>query len=122
MNSKMTKNSQLLTTEPKKKKRKEKKLSKQLEQEQNHSNGDHKEGYQQGRCRERKGEKGTGNKKHNWYAQNRQEEIKNSIGNGEANELICTTSSHGCELVEGMLEGMGCCTKGDKGEKKMGQL
>ena len=40
MNSKMTINSQLSTTEPK-----EQKLSK-LEQEQNHRNGDHIEGYQ----------------------------------------------------------------------------
>ena len=43
MNSKMTTNSQLSTTEPKKHKQK-----KQLEQEQNHRNGDHMEGYQQG--------------------------------------------------------------------------
>ena len=43
MNSKMTTNSQLSTTEPKKKN-----LSKQIEQEQNHRNGDHMEGYQQG--------------------------------------------------------------------------
>ena len=43
MNSKMTTNSQLSTTEPKKQK-----LSKQLEQEQNHRNGDHMEGYQWG--------------------------------------------------------------------------
>ena len=41
MNSKMTTNSQLLITEPKK-------LSKQLEQEQNHRNGDHMEGYHRG--------------------------------------------------------------------------
>ena len=46
MNSKMTTNSQLVTTEPKKKKRKEKSLSKQLEQEQNQRNGDHMEGFQ----------------------------------------------------------------------------
>ena len=39
MNSKMTTNSQLSTTETKKQK-----LSKQLEQEQNHRNGDHMEG------------------------------------------------------------------------------
>ena len=42
MNSKMTTNSQLSTTEPKKN------LGKQLEQEQNHRNRDHMEGYQQG--------------------------------------------------------------------------
>ena len=51
MNSKMTTNSQLLTTEPKKQNKT--KLSKQLEQEQNHRNGDHMEGYQQGSGRGR---------------------------------------------------------------------
>ena len=45
VNSKMTTNSQLLTTKHKKKK---KTLSKQLEQEKNHRNGDHMEGYQWG--------------------------------------------------------------------------
>ena len=52
----MTTNSQLSTTEPKSQKQK---LSKQLEQEQNHRNGDHMERYQRGwgwrteeRCRE----------------------------------------------------------------------
>ena len=45
MNSKMTTNSQLSTTKPKKNKTKNK-LSKQLEQEQNHRNGDPMEGYQ----------------------------------------------------------------------------
>ena len=48
MNSKMTTNSQLSTTEYKNKN----KLSKQLEQQQNHRNGDHMEGYQWGRGRE----------------------------------------------------------------------
>ena len=43
MNSKMTTNSQLSTTEQKKTK-----LSKQLKQEQNHRNGDHMDGYQWG--------------------------------------------------------------------------
>ena len=42
----MTANTQLLTTEPKKKKKTQNKLSKQLEQEQNHRNGDHTEGSQ----------------------------------------------------------------------------
>ena len=45
MNSEMTTNSQLSTTEPKKKNKD--KLSKQLEQEQNHRNRDHIDGYQQ---------------------------------------------------------------------------
>ena len=46
MNSKMTTYSQLSTTEPKNKNE----LSKQLEEEQNHRNGDHIEGYQWGVC------------------------------------------------------------------------
>ena len=46
MNSKMTTNSQLPTNEPKRKEKQGKqKLSKQLEQEQNHRNGDHMKGY-----------------------------------------------------------------------------
>ena len=43
MNIKITTNSQLSTTEPRKQKQK---LSKQLEQEQNQRNVDHMEGYQ----------------------------------------------------------------------------
>ena len=54
MNSKMTTNSQLSTTEPEKQKEK---LSKQVEQEQNHRNRDHMEGYQQGSERGREGRK-----------------------------------------------------------------
>ena len=54
MNNKMTTNSRLSTTEPKKIKNKNK-LSKQPEQEQNHRNGDHMEGYQQGSGRGRGG-------------------------------------------------------------------
>ena len=56
MNSKMTKNSQLSTTVLKNNKNKSK-LSKQLEQEQNHRNIDYMEGYQPG------GEGGEGWKK-----------------------------------------------------------
>ena len=47
MNNKMTTHSQLSIIEPKKYKNKNK-LSKQLEQEQSHRNGDHMEGYQWG--------------------------------------------------------------------------
>ena len=46
MNSNMTTKSQLSTIEPQK--QKQNKLSKQPEQEQNHRNGDHMEGYQLG--------------------------------------------------------------------------
>ena len=56
MNSKMTTNSQLSTIEPKKYENKNK-LIKQLEQEQNHRNGDHIEGSQWGSGRGREAEK-----------------------------------------------------------------
>ena len=80
MNSKLTTNSQPSTTEPKKYRNKNK-LSKQLEQEQNHRNGDHIEGYQQGSGRRREGEQ-VENKQHKWQVENRQGEVKNSMGNG----------------------------------------
>ena len=57
MNNKMTTNSQLSTTGPKKQK---KNLSKHLEQEQNHRNGDHMEGYQYRAGVRREGEKVQG--------------------------------------------------------------
>ena len=46
-----------------------------------------------------------GNKKHNWQVQNRQGQVKNSIGNGEAKKFICLT--HGHELGEGNAGGNG---------------
>ena len=92
MNSKMTTNSQLSTTEPK---RQNQKLSK-LEQKQNHRNGDHMEGYQWGWGGGRIGEKVQGIRSIN--VSTKQAEVKNSIGNEEAKELICMT--HGHELRE----------------------
>ena len=59
MNIKMATNSQL-STESKKKKKIPNKLSKQPEQEQNHRYGNHLEGYQLGRGRERMREKVQG--------------------------------------------------------------
>ena len=61
INSKMTKDLQLSTTEPKNKDKN--KPSKQLEQEQNHENRDHMEGYQQGWGGRRMGEKIQGIKR-----------------------------------------------------------
>ena len=58
-----------------------------------------------GSGRRREG-KGTGNKKHKWQVQNRQMEIKTSMGNGEAKELICMTLGH--ELEGWKAGGMGC--------------
>ena len=51
-------------------------------------------GLSVGRGKEKNGEKGAGIKKHNWQVQNRQGDVKNSIGNGEAKELICMTPGH----------------------------
>ena len=68
MNNKMTTDSQLSTNEPKRKgKQWKQKLSKQLEQEQNHRNGDYMEGYQRGgeRMSKRYREKKV-KVKHNW--------------------------------------------------------
>ena len=56
---------------------------------------------ERGRGRVENGGKGTGNKKHKWLVQNRQEEVKNSVGNGESKELICRTHGH-------KLRGAGC--------------
>ena len=51
--------------------------------------------------------------------ENRQGEGKNSIGNVEAKEPICTT--HGHELSGGgILQGVQCREEGEKGEKKIG--
>ena len=84
MNSKMTTNSQLSTTTENKNKNKNE-LSKQLEQEQNHRNGDHIEGYHQGVGGGRLGEKVQGIRSTNGrYKIDR--EVKNSIDNVEAQE------------------------------------
>ena len=64
MNSKMTTNSNYQQLNLKENKNK---LRRQLEQEQNHRNGDHLEGYhQEGEVNRGNEGKGTGNKKHNW--------------------------------------------------------
>ena len=51
-------------------------------------------GLSAGRGKGQNGVKGTGNKQHGWEVQNRQGEVKNSMGNGEAKELICMTHGH----------------------------
>ena len=45
---------------------------------------------------EENGGKDTRHKNHKWQVQNRQGKVKNSMGNGKAEELICMT--HGDEL------------------------
>ena len=74
------------------------------------------EGYQWERERG-DGGKGRGNKQHKWQVQNRQGKVKNSIGNGEAKELICTT--HGRELRWGNAGGRRVAEQREiKGRKK----
>ena len=67
-----------------------------------------------------RGGKCTENKQHKWQVENRQGEVKNSIGNVEAKELICMTYGH--ELKWGNTGGNGGRVEGNKGEKKMGEL
>ena len=47
-------------------------------------------------------------------------DVKSSMGNGEAKELIYMTDGH--ELRWGNDGGGGCRVEGNKWEKKMGQL
>ena len=82
----MPTNSQLLTTESKKQAKQTTRTG--TESQIWRSFGGEEE------SEEEHGGKGTGNKKHKWQAQNRQGEVKNSIGNGEARELICPTHGH----------------------------
>ena len=49
--------------------------------------------------------------------ENRQGEVNNSMGNGEAKELIFLTHRH--ELRGGRVA---CRVEGNKGKKKLGQL
>ena len=50
--------------------------------------------------------------------QNRQGEVKNSIGNGEAKELVCLTHEHEPRWGWGCWRVRGCRAEGEKGEKK----
>ena len=110
MNSKMTTNSQLSTTEPKKQKKTEPTTRRGTESQMWRSHG----GLSAGRGKGENGGKVAGIKKHNWQAQNRQGEGKNSIGRREAKELACMT--HGCELKGGIARGKG--GTGQRGAKR----
>ena len=103
----MTTNLQLLTTEPKKTKTTKQTTRTGTESQKWRSH----EGLLAGREWGEVGGKGTGNKKHNWQVQNRQQEDKNSMGNGEAKELICMT--HGHELRQGNDGGRGVQGEGE---------
>ena len=100
----MATNSQLSTTESKKQ-------TKQISSTETESQiwrsfGRLSAGRQKGENRE----KGTSIKKHESQVQNRQGEVKNSIRNGKAKELIFMT--RGRELRGGLLEGMGVPGRG----------
>ena len=82
----MTANSQLLTTTLKTK-------TKANNQNRNESQKWRSQGGLSAGEGERWG-KGTENKQHKWQVENRQGEVKNSIGNVEAKELICMTHKH----------------------------
>ena len=112
MNSKMTNNYQQLNL------RNKNKLSKQVEQEQNHRNVILFTWWViSGTGLEENGGKGMGNKKHKWQVQNKQGEVKNSIGNGEAKELVCR--AHGHELKGWECWWEGCSEWRElRGEKK----
>ena len=106
MNSKMTTNSQLPTTESK---------NKNLANNQNKNRTTEMEitwRVISGEVERKNGGKSTGNKKHNWQVENRQGEVKNSIGNGEVKELICTTHGH-------ELRGGGCGWEGSVDQREI---
>ena len=103
----MTANSQLLTTEPKKK-TKNPKQTKQTTRTGTESPKKWRshEGLSLGEWVGQRGGKRTENNQHKWQVENRQGEVKNSIENVEVKELICTT--HGHELKVGSACGSGC--------------
>ena len=80
MNSKMTTNSQLSTTESKRKQKQTKQTTRTGKESQKwRSHG----GLSAGMGSGKNGGKGTGNKKHKWQVQNRQGMFKNSMGDVE---------------------------------------
>ena len=85
MKSKMTTNSQLSATKPKKTKNKKQKQTKRTTRmEQNHRNGDHRKGYQWGVEGGIMGEKVQGINSINGRYKIDRGEVKNSMGNEEA--------------------------------------
>ena len=89
----MTTIPQLLTTEPKKT-QKEKQTKQTTRTGTESQKWRSHQGLLAGRGWGKNGKKGTGNKKHKWQVENRQGEVKKSIGNVEAKELICMTLRH----------------------------
>ena len=114
MNIKMATNAQLSATESKKQTKQTSRIGTESQKWRSHR------GLSVERGRGKDGGEGIGNKKHKWQVQNRQGEVKNSIGNGEAKELICVT--HGHELRWGNYGGRRLQGRRELREEKMGQL
>ena len=116
MNSEMTTNSQLSTTEHPQNIQKQTKQTTRTEtvSQKWRSYG----GISAGRGWGENGGKGTGNQKCNWQAQNRQGEVKDSVGNGEAKELIYTTRGHEIRVGENAGKKSYIGQRGIKGRKK----
>ena len=75
------------------------KLNEPAEQKQYHRYGDHLDGYQLGGSRGRMGEKVQELRSTYWQVQNRQGDVKKTVGNRVAKELVCIT--HGHEISQG---------------------
>ena len=109
----MTANSQLLTTTPKTKTRaKQANNQNRKESQKWRSHG----GLSTGEWERERDGKGIDNKEHKWQVENRQGEGKNSIGYGEAKELICMTHVHELKGGECGQEGE-CRAEGSEGGK-----
>ena len=107
MNSKMTTNSQLLTTKPKKPKTKTKQTRTGTESQKWRSHG----GLSEEEWERERGGKVQRRSSINGRQKIDREGGKNTIGNGEAKELRCMTHGHELRGVEG-----------NKREKEMGPL
>ena len=108
----MTTNSQLLTIEPKKQEQTKQTTRTGTESQKWRSHGRLSAGQSEV---EREG-KITGNKQHKQQVENKQGEVKNSMGNGESKELTCMT--HGYELRQKNDSGRGYAGwRGIRGEK-----
>ena len=117
MNSKMTTNSQLSTTESKKNQKQTKQTTRTGTESQKWRT--HR-GLSVGRRWGENGGKGAEKKRHRWLVQNRHRKVKNSMGNGEAKKLLRMTheqelSGGECWKVRGY-----CREEGDKREKITG--
>ena len=84
----MTANSQLLTTTPKTKTKANNQNRKESQKWRSHG------GLSAGKWEGKRRGKLTENKQHKWQVEHRQGEVKNSIGNVDTKELICTTHGH----------------------------